>query len=117
MHKYKDLDVWKRSIKLTVGIYKITKAFPSDEKFGLTSQMRRSAVSIPSNIAEGGGRKSNKEFVQFLSIAYASLCELETQVLISAELEIISQADTKSISQEIGEIQKMIYTLINKVST
>lgn len=78
--------------------------------------MFRSAVSVPSNIAEGGGRKSNKEFVQFLSSAYASLCELETQVLISAKLEIIAQPDTKSISQEIEEIQKMIYALINKFS-
>lgn len=83
MHQYKKLDVWKKSIELAVEIYAYTKNFPSEEKFGLTSQIRRSVISIPSNIAEGAGRKSNKEFCQFLNIVYGSSCELDTQLLIS----------------------------------
>jgi four helix bundle protein len=76
---HKDLDVWKKSMNLVVLIYDITSKFPSDERFGLTSQMRRAAVSIPSNIAEGAARKGDKEFIQFLMIALGSLSELETQ--------------------------------------
>jgi four helix bundle protein len=76
---HKDLDLWKKSMNLVVLIYDITSKFPSDERFGLTSQMRRAAVSIPSNIAEGAARKGDKEFIQFLMIALGSLSELETQ--------------------------------------
>jgi four helix bundle protein len=76
---HKDLDVWKKSMNLVVLIYDITSKFPSDERFGLTSQMRRAAVSIPSNIAEGAARKGDKEFIQFLMIALGSLSEVETQ--------------------------------------
>jgi four helix bundle protein len=76
---HKDLDVWKKSMALVVLIYDITSKFSSDERFGLTSQMRRAAVSIPSNIAEGAARKGDKEFIQFLMIALGSLSELETQ--------------------------------------
>ncbi|MCH6199154.1 four helix bundle protein [Aquiflexum sp. LQ15W] len=117
MNNYKELAIWKRSIKLATSIYKITGSFPSEEKFGLVSQMRRSAVSIPSNIAEGAGRKSNKEFSQFLSISYGSLCELETQVIISNELEFLISSEVDQIILEIDEIQKMTYALINKFSS
>jgi four helix bundle protein len=75
---HKDLDVWKRSMDLVVKVYQITKLFPDTEKYGLTSQMRRAAVSIPSNIAEGAARKGDKEFIQFLYISIGSLSELET---------------------------------------
>lgn len=79
MHNYKELNIWKKSLNLAVDVYVLTQKFPAEEKFGLISQLRRCAVSVPSNIAEGAGRKSNKEFSQFLSISYGSLCEMDTQ--------------------------------------
>lgn len=90
MKTHKDLQVWQRSVDLVEKIYKITGEFPKEEVFGLSSQTRRSAVSIPSNIAEGGARKSNKEFLQFLYIALGSLSELETQCLIAQRLKFLA---------------------------
>jgi four helix bundle protein len=116
MNNYKELDVWKRSIKLAVNIYKLTSTLPTEEKFGLVSHLRRCAVSVPSNIAEGSGRKTNKEFSQFLSIAYGSLCELDTQVIISLELGYLKSNDVLDIEKEVGELQKMIFALIQKFS-
>jgi four helix bundle protein len=116
MNNYKELEVWKRSIKLAVKMYKLTAILPLEEKFGLVSQLRRCAVSIPSNIAEGSGRKSNKEFSQFLSIAYGSLCELDTQVIISMELGFLKNQDLEEIEKEVGELQKMLFALIAKFS-
>lgn len=116
MNNYKELEVWKRSIKLAVKMYKLTAILPLEEKFGLVSQLRRCAVSIPSNIAEGSGRKSNKEFSQFLSIAYGSLCELDTQVIISMELGFLKNQDLEEIEKEVGELQKMLYALIARFS-
>ena len=86
MGTHEDLDVWKLSINLVVDIYTLTKSFPSEEKFGLTSQLRRAAVSVPSNIAEGAARKSDKENMQFLYFSLGSLAEIETQLLISNRL-------------------------------
>lgn len=116
MNNYKELEVWKRSIKLAVKMYKLTSILPLEEKFGLVSQLKRCAVSIPSNIAEGSGRKSNKDFAQFLSIAYGSLCELDTQVIISMELGFLKNQDLEEIEKEIGELQKMLFALIAKFS-
>ncbi|MCK0125010.1 four helix bundle protein [Gelidibacter sp. F2691] len=84
---HKDLDVWKKSMDLVEVVYRLSSQFPSDERFGLTSQMRRAAVSLPSNIAEGAGRKSDKELIQFLHIALGSLGELDTQYLIAVRLK------------------------------
>jgi four helix bundle protein len=84
---HKDLDVWKLSMNLVEMIYELTKSFPKEEQYGLKSQMRRSAVSVPSNISEGAARKGNKEYIQFLYIALGSLSELETQLLISIRLK------------------------------
>ncbi len=95
MKTHRDLDAWKNAIALVTYVYKITKGFPSDEKYGLISQIRRSAVSIPSNIAEGAGRNHNKEFIQFLYIALGSASEIETQILISYNLKYISEDDFK----------------------
>ena len=106
---HKDLEVWKRSIALVVNIYTMMKELPSDEKFGLISQMRRSAVSIPSNIAEGAGRSSTKEFIRFIDIANGSLSELETQLIIVERLGFIN--NPKSTYEEIIIIQKMIFRL------
>ena len=91
--------------------YAQTKNFPSEEKFGIVAQMRRCAVSVPSNIAEGAGRKSDKEFAQFLSISYGSLCELDTQFIICTQLGYIEDSVSTRISNRITELQKMIYTL------
>ncbi|WP_291783858.1 four helix bundle protein [Cecembia sp.] len=117
MNNYKELDVWKRSIKLAVSIYQHTSTFPMEEKFGLISQLRRCVVSVPSNIAEGSGRKTNKEFSQFLSIAYGSLCELDTQITISIELGFLKKSELEEIEKEIGELQKMVFALINKFAS
>ncbi len=116
MNNYKELDVWKGSIKLAVKMYELTAILALEEKFGLVSQLRRCAVSIPSNIAEGSGRKSNKEFSQFLRIAYGSLCELDTQLIISMELGFLKNQDLAEIEKEVGELQKMLFALISKFS-
>lgn len=116
MNNYKELHVWKRSIKLAVKIYNVTMGLPIEKKPGLISQMRRSAVSVPSNIAEGSGRNTDKEFSRFLSISYGSLCELETQLIISYELGFIKGVDAKYFAGEKNELRKMIYSLINKFS-
>ena len=86
MGTHEDLDVWKLSMDLVVDIYKLTKSFPDDEKFGLITQLKRASVSVPSNIAEGAARKSDKEYIQFLYIALGSLTEIETQLIISERL-------------------------------
>ena len=114
MHNYKELFVWKRAIKLCAQIYKLTANYPNEERFGLISQMRRASVSVPSNIAEGGGRRTDKEFSHFLGIAHGSICELETQLYVSVELEFTDFKKIELITDEITEIQKMLYSLIVK---
>ncbi|MEX0722118.1 MAG: four helix bundle protein [Balneolaceae bacterium] len=116
MHNYKQLDVWDMAIDLATSLYSITKNHPKEEKYGLVSQMRRAAVSISSNIAEGAGRNSDKEFRQFLNIAFGSCSELETQLIISKRLAYLSPSDFEKLSSHLTEIQKMIYTLIKKFS-
>jgi four helix bundle protein len=90
MHNFKELKVWKESMELARKIYKVTKLFPNEEKFGMTSQLRRCSVSIPSNIAEGCGRNSNKEFGHFLNISIGSSYELETQILLATDFEYLT---------------------------
>lgn len=116
MHNYKQLDVWNKGIELASHIYTLTNKFPKEEKFGIISQMRRCAVSISSNIAEGAGRHSDSEFRQFLNISFGSCSELETQLIISKNLNYLSKGDFDSVISELTEIQKMIYTLIRKFS-
>jgi len=86
LKNYKELKVWQKAYLFCIEVYKITKTFPGEEIYGLTSQIRRAAVSVPSNIAEGYGRKTTREYIQALYIAYGSYCELETQILLSADL-------------------------------
>lgn len=112
-HDYKKLKVWNAAIDLAVTIYSCTNNFPNHETYGLVSQMKRSSVSVSSNIAEGAGRNSNKSFSQFLSISYGSACELETQVLIASKLNYITNEKADEILHDIQSIQKMIYKLIN----
>ncbi len=110
MHNLKELKIWNKAIDLSVAVYKTTVGFPKEEMYGLTSQIRRSAVSIPSNISEGAGRNSNKEFLYFLGIANGSSYELQTQLVISNKLNLITNETLQSLVKEIEEIQKMNYT-------
>lgn len=109
MHNLKELKIWQKAVDITKSIYTVTKKFPAEEKFGLVSQMRRAAVSISSNIAEGAGRNSTKEFLQFISIANGSCYELFTQSYISYELEIIKKNDFDVVSDEIRQLQNMLF--------
>ncbi len=111
MATHRDLDAWKRSIELVVKIYKITEGFPKVEMYGITSQIRRAAVSIPSNIAEGAGRSSDKEFIHFLSIALGSLAEVDTQLIICCELKFISKEIYNQFEIYIMNIRKLILGL------
>jgi four helix bundle protein len=104
----KELNVWLKSYKLCLHIHKITKRFPKDEMYGLISQIRRSAVSIPSNIAEGYGRKTTLEYVKFLYVAYGSACELETQTILSGDLDYVGEERLQKLRTEIGDIARML---------
>ncbi|MCX5817286.1 MAG: four helix bundle protein [Proteobacteria bacterium] len=115
MKSYKELQVWQKGYKLCLDIYRITKHFPKEEQYGLTAQMRISAVSIPSNIAEGYGRKSRKEYIQLLYVAYGSMCELETQLSISKDLGYIDTKNAVSVQQGIGDVERMLKTLIKSL--
>lgn len=115
MKDHKDLDVWKQSMVLVEDIYLLTKNFPADEKYGLSSQMKRAAVSIPSNIAEGAGRKGDKEFIQFLYIAMGSLSEIETQVILANRLKFIDSIEVYVV--QIEKIKKMLFGLIRYINT
>ncbi|MEZ4797695.1 MAG: four helix bundle protein [Flavobacteriaceae bacterium] len=108
MHRFKDLEIWKRSRVFSSKIYEITSKFPEDERFGLTNQLRRASLSIPSNIAEGSSRSSNKDFLRFLEIAIGSAYEIETQLLISKDLTFISEDTLDVLISELNEIIKMI---------
>jgi four helix bundle protein len=110
---HKELNVWKESVEMVTDIYNITKKFPKEEQFGLTNQIRRAAVSIPSNIAEGAARNSNKEFRQFLYIALGSLSELETQLIISNNLNFTQDI---LMVDKLVDIKKMILGLIKYLS-
>ena len=109
---YKELKVWQKSMDLTAEIYRLVKFLPREETYALSDQLRRASVSIPSNIAEGHGRDSDKEFVKFLCIAKGSLFEVETQLLLSNRLNMINENDTVNAFQLITEIGKMINSLI-----
>ncbi len=108
---FKDLIVWQKSYQLVKEIYQLTKSFPKDEIYGLSQQMRRSAISIPSNIAEGYGRQFSKEYKQFLSIAYGSICELETQYLLVVDLRFSN--GNEFIERLITEVGKMLYRMLH----
>lgn len=117
MNSYKDLKVWQKSIELVVQVYTLTKSFPKEELYGLTSQIRRAAISIPSNIAEGFARRSKKDHIHFLRIAYASGAELETQLIIAAKLEFARQIDFFVINGLVEEIMKMLNGLMISLGT
>ncbi len=116
MNSYRDLIVWQKSMNLVTLIYKQTNKFPDDEKFGLTSQIKRSSVSIPSNIAEGYGRNYRKDYSRFLQISRGSLYECQTQLEIAVNLKFITIDDIKEINELSLEVEKMLNSLIKKIS-
>ena len=112
---YKDLVVWQKGIALARAISQLTQRFPSEEKFGLVAQMRRAAVSIPSNIAEGQARHTTGEFIQFISHAEGSVAELDTQLIVSTELKLCDSASAAPAFELIGELRRMPNVLRRKV--
>jgi len=115
IRSFRQLRIWKKGISIVKKIYLITAKFPKEELYGLTSQMRRSAISIPSNVAEGFKKFHSKEYRQFLHITLGSAAELETQVVIAAELKLIDGEDFEYFSEELDHISKMITLLKNKL--
>ncbi len=116
MNNYKELKVWQKSVDLAVKIYEATKNFPREEIYGLTSQIRRSAVSIPSNIAEGAGRNSKKDFNNFPGISNGSSCELETQLIIANRVDFLNSKILDELQKDLTEIQKMNWALQNSLT-
>ena len=117
MHNFKELVIWKESMKLAKATYLASANFPQDERFGLTSQVRRSAVSVPSNIAEGAGRNSDKEFMNFLSISTGSSYELETQLLLSVDLGFVTEEEVQEALSNVTVVQKMLYRFQEQLKT
>lgn len=115
MNTHKDLIVWQKSIDLVTEIYKLTHLFPDDEKFGLSSQMRRAVVSIPSNIAEGFGRRNVKENAQFINIAFGSATELETQIIIAKNLKFLKSEPWATVDKLLDEVLRMLYRYREKL--
>lgn len=116
MRPHEKLDVWRRAIDFVVTVYKMTESFPRDERFGLVSQIRRAAVSVPANIAEGAGRRSSKEFKYFLSNAQGSVSELATELLIAHKLGYLNQKTFEIGNDELSSIGRMILGLSRSVS-
>jgi four helix bundle protein len=116
MNSYRELEVWQFGIKLTKQVYELTRTFPSQERFGLCSQMQRAAVSIPANIAEGHARSSTKEFLHHLSFARGSLAELETMLTIAVELQYCQSATVGELSQLCDRVSRMIAGLQRRLN-
>ena len=112
---YKDLTVWRRAVELSLAIYRLTASFPAEERFGITSQLRRAGVSVPSNIAEGYGRGSRKDYKQFLAIARGSTLEVQTQLFIANELGYCGLDPLNEAQKLSEEVSKMLYSLIQKL--
>jgi four helix bundle protein len=115
MSNFRNLLIWQKSIILTTKIYASTKNFPKEEIYGLTSQIRRSAISIPSNIAEGFGRDSNKEYLRFLNISIGSLFEMQTQLEIAKNIEYLTEEDFNNLYEDSREVERMLVSFINKI--
>ena len=117
MHNFKELKVWQASMEISKAVFVVTRLFPSDERFTLIAQMMRSAISIPSNIAEGCGRKSNKEFYQYLNISLGSSFELETQLILAKEFNYITEASFTPLQSQLIEVQRMVTGLQKSLRT
>ncbi len=114
IHNFRELVAWQKAMQLTKDVYVMTKAFPTNEQYGLVSQEQRAVVSIPSNIAEGAGRPTQKELVHFLSFSLGSAYELETELLLAYELNYITSEQSQQINAKIVEVQKLVYSLMKK---
>ena len=117
MQDFKKLKVWQKSHQLTLDVYKVTASFPRSELYGLTSQIRRSASSIPANIAEGCGRQGNAELTRFLHISMGSASELEYHILLAHDLKLVSAEDYNNISRQLIEIKRMLTGLTSRTKT
>lgn len=117
MRNFRTLSVWEKSHLLTLNIYKSTSSFPKEELYDLVSQMRRSASSIPSNIAEGCGQNTQPQFARFLNIAIGSASELEYQIILSKDLEFVNEKYFKELIKNVTEVKRMLYSLQKKVSS
>lgn len=117
MRNFRELQIWQEGKSFAIDIYRITRQMPKEEVYGLTSQMRRAAVSISSNIAEGCSRNSNKEFIRFLEIAIGSSFELETQLIISCELEFLKEDEVEKLIESVNSLQMRINAFIKSVKT
>jgi four helix bundle protein len=115
LKSYRELKVWQKSYDLCLDVFRITKKFPGEERYVLSSQMRRSALSIPSNIAEGYGRKTRADYIRILYIAYGSVCELDTQISLSGDLNYIEEDLLKKLQKEISEVGIMLRALIRSL--
>jgi four helix bundle protein len=115
LRTYRDLKVWQKSYTTSLSVYRLTRKFPSDELYGLVSQMRRAAISVPSNIAEEYGRHTSAEFPRYLRIAYGSNCELETQAMLACDLGFLKAEDSAALQQNIREVELMLASLMRTV--
>ncbi len=116
LSSYKELNVWKKAYALCLSIYHATRTFPKSEVYGMVSQVRRAACSVPSNIAEGYGRHSTADYVRSLRIAYGSLCEVETQLMLAADLKYIPPEQSKALLESVGDVERMLQALIRSLS-
>ena len=115
MRDFRELKVWEKTHHFTLQVYRITKNFPSDERFGLTAQLRRAAASVPTNIAEGCGRDSERELARFMSIAAVSASEVEYQLLLACDLNYIQDETYRELNQQVNEVKKMLNSFIQKL--
>ena len=115
LRNYKDLKVWQKSYLLCLKIYEVTKEYPREEKFGLSAQSRRAGVSASSNIAEGYGRKSTKQYIQQLYVSYGSICEIETQIMLAKDLNYMVEEKFCAINSLITEVERMLIALIRSL--
>lgn len=115
MSNFRNLLIWQKSMSLTTNIYNSTKKFPKEEFFGLTSQIRRSSISVPSNIAEGFGRDSNKEYLRFLNISIGSLFEMQTQLEIAKNIQYLNEEEFNNLYEDSREVERMLVLFINKI--
>jgi len=115
LKSYQDLTAWQKAFALCVDVYEVTRRFPKTETYALASQMQRAAVSIPSNIAEGFGRRTTADFLHSLYIGYGSVCELETQVLLASKLGYQKPEETKRLGQELGDVERLTKALIKSL--
>jgi len=116
IHSYKELIVWQRGVELVKAVYELTAQFPQEEQYGLTAQMRRAAVSIPSNIAEGRSRGTRRDYAQFLRTAFASSAELETQIIISKQLHMADQQSYQQVESLLDEVMRTLAVMIRKMN-